>query len=107
MTPATLRNLLAPLTASILLGACNFVQLSDAGGGVAQIGAADAVNCTNMGSVTANTRDKVVVNRSREQVQEELIVLARNEAAGLGANAIVPVGQPENGSQQFTAYRCD
>ncbi len=107
MTPATLRNLLAPLAALIVLGGCSFVQLSDGGANVAQLGAADAMNCTDMGTVTANTRDKVVVNRSRDQVQEELIVLARNEAAGLGANAIVPVGQPENGSQQFAAYRCD
>ena len=104
---ATVRNLLAPLAALIVLGGCSFVQLSDAGAGVAQLGAADAVNCTDMGTVSANTRDKVVVNRSRAQVQEELIVLARNEAAGLGANAIVPLGQPENGSQQFRAYRCD
>ena len=89
------------------LSACSFVQLSDAGHGVAQLEAADVVNCTELGVVSSRTKSKVVVSRGSAKVREELIVLARNEAAGLGANAIVPIGEPEEGQQRFRAYRCD
>ncbi len=68
---------------------------------------ADVANCTSIGEVSSRTRDKVVISRGNAKVQEELTVLARNEAAGLGANAIVPIGEPENGEQRFRAYRCD
>ena len=98
---------LALLPLSALLGACSFVQLSDAGAGVAQMEPADVANCTEVGEVSSQTRSKVVIERGNEKVREELLVLARNEAAGLGANAIVPIGQPENGQQRFRAYRCD
>ena len=89
------------------LSACSFVQLSDAGAQVAQMEPADVANCTSIGEVSSRTRDKVVVSRGDAKVREELTVLARNEAAGLGANAIVPIGEPENGEQRFRAYRCN
>lgn len=90
-----------------LMSACSFVQLSDAGAQVAQMEPADVANCTSIGEVSSRTRDKVVISRGSAKVQEELLVLARNEAAGLGANAIVPLGEPENGEQRFRAYRCE
>lgn len=90
-----------------LLSGCNFVPLSDAGAGVAQLGPGDVAGCTEVGIVSARTKAKVVVNRSADKISEELIVLARNEAAGLGANAIVPIAEPEGGTQQFRAYRCN
>ncbi len=98
---------LALLPLFTLLGACSFVQLSDAGHGVAQMEPADIANCSEVGEVSSQTRSKVVVNRGNAKVREELLVLARNEAAGLGANAIVPIGEPENGQQRFRAYRCE
>jgi len=90
----------------LLLSACSFVQLTDAGAGVAQFGAGDAANCEEKGVVSTQTRDKVLINRSADAVQEELTVLARNAAARLGANAIVPIGEPEDGTQRFRAYLC-
>ena len=91
----------------LTLAGCTFVRLSDAGANVAQLNPADAINCQELGLITSNTKAKVVVNRSRDAVSEELIVLARNEAATMGANAIVPVGDVENGTQRFRAYRCN
>ena len=91
---------------SLLLCGCTFVQLSDAGAGVAQLGSGDVANCKPMGEVSSQTRDKVLLSRSKAAVQEELTVLARNEAARLGANAIVPIGEPEAGTQRFRAYAC-
>ena len=94
------------LFACLMMGGCTWVQLSDAGAGVAQLGAGDVANCESMGEVSSQTQARVVVNRSKEAIVEELTVLARNEAARLGANAIVPIGEPENGTQRFRAYLC-
>ena len=95
------------LTGAVLLTGCTFVQLSDAGAGVAQLGSGDVANCESKGVVSTQTRAKVVVSRSDEAVGEELAVLARNEAAKLGANAIVPIAQPEDGAQSFRAFLCN
>lgn len=91
---------------TLCLSACSFVQLTDAGAGVVQLGGGDAANCEEKGVVSSQTKDKVLISRNAEAVQEELTVLARNEAARLGANAIVPIGEPENGAQRFRAYLC-
>jgi hypothetical protein len=97
-----------PLFLSLaLLAGCTFVQLSEGGAGVAQLGAGDIARCKPMGVVSTQTRDKVVISRSAEDVREELNTLARNEAAKLSANAIVPIGIPENGAQRFRAYLCE
>ena len=94
------------ITIALMTSACTFVQLSDAGAGVAQLGPGDVANCQDKGVVSTQTKAKMIISRGREAVQEELNVLARNEAANLGANAIVPIGDPENGSQRFRAYLC-
>ena len=47
-----------------------------------------------------------MVERNLSKVKEELIVLARNRAADMGANAIVPVADQSNGTQEFSAYQC-
>ncbi len=95
------------LIGTLLLAGCTFVQLSDAGAGVAQLGSGDVANCESKGVVSTQTRAKVVISRSEEAVREELTVMARNEAAKLGANAIVPIAQPEDGAQSFRAFLCN
>ncbi len=95
------------LLTTLVLTGCSFVQLSKAGAGVAQLDPQDVTNCKQVGVVTSRTRDRIVMKRSADSVREELTVLARNEAAMLGGNAIVPIGIPEQGSQRFNAYLCN
>ncbi len=64
------------------------------------------VNCQKVGIISAHTKDQIVVNRSDSKVREELLVLARNEAARLSGDTIVAMGPPRDGAQDFTAYRC-
>ncbi len=90
----------------VLLGGCTWVKLSEGGANVSQASEADVVNCQKVGIVSAHTRDQVVVNRSSSKVREELLVLARNEAASLGGDSVVAMGPPRAGEQDFTAYRC-
>lgn len=96
------------VTAIILLtsSGCAFVQVSEAGAAVAQASAADVVNCTEVGKVDSQTQSRVLLERGNAKVKQELIDLARNQAAAMGANAIVPIGEPEEGRQSFRAYDC-
>jgi len=46
------------------------------------------------------------VDRSGLKVSDELEIMARNEAAGLGADTIRPLGEPHDGAQTWGAYTC-
>jgi len=94
------------VTAALLLGGCTWVPLTDAGAGVNQATASMVAQCRHVGSVSSSTQDKIGVQRSRGKVAEELVVLARNEAASIGGDTIVPVGEPVEGRQDFAVYRC-
>ena len=89
-----------------LVPACTWVQLTDGGAQVQVLAAPDVANCNEVGRTTSTTRDKVVINRGDTKVRAELQTLARNEAARMGGNAIVPEGEPDNGTQAFSVYAC-
>ena len=91
----------------VVVSGCTWVKLSDAGALVAQADTGAVSECTRVGIVTTQTKSTVVVERGQGKVQEELLVLARNEAATLGADTVVASGPPVAGSQDFEAYRCD
>lgn len=63
--------------------------------------------CTKLGEIEGNVTDRVALyQRNPLRVQEELETMARNEAVGLGANAVVPLEAPHDGRQRFSAWRC-
>lgn len=90
------------------LGACTWVALEDSGKLVRVVTSADEVQgCESKGEITASVRDKVAfVNRDSAKVNDEVEALARNQAAELGADTVMPVGELDHGSRQFNAYRC-
>ena len=100
-----------PLAVSLLLGlslsGCTYVSLSEAGSRVNQ-SSLDAVSaCTLVGDVSSQTKDKVLLDRNTGKVKQELIVLARNRAAELGATDLVQTGSVKGGTASCKAYRCD
>ena len=95
-----------PALSALLLGGCAFVSLTDAGASVRQSTAEQVSQCKLVATISSQTKDTVVIDRNSGKVREELIVLARNRAAEIGANAIVPVAEQRNGSQDFSAYSC-
>lgn len=91
---------------SVLAG-CTFVKLSPAGAAVDVRANSAVIDCTKLGSVTVNGLDKVgFIQRKDGRVSGELATQARNDAAEMGANVVVPVAQPVDGRQKFAAYRC-
>ncbi|MGA8259587.1 MAG: DUF4156 domain-containing protein [Arenicellales bacterium] len=97
----------AVLVLTVLLSACTWVKLTEQGKSVRVAQSTQVSGCEQLGEVSAHVLDKVAfVKRSRHKQAEELATLARNEAAGMGGNTIVPLSDIENGSRNFEVYRC-
>jgi len=87
--------------------ACSWVQLTAEGRGVQLATSSEVSNCTRVGTTSSATTSRLlVVQRGGEQVQGELVTLARNEAGLMGGNTIVADSTIEGGRQSFTVYNC-
>ena len=99
---------LAALATAVLgLSGCTWVHMAP-GAKAVQVMATAPTGCEKRGEVSVSVADKValVYERNDLRVREELETLARNEAPGIGADTISPLGPPLNGDQQFAAWRC-
>ena len=101
-----MRNQILLYAVTLLFSGCAFVELSDQGALVKQGTEEDIVNCELVAEVSSQTKDKILIDRSATSVRGELAILARNKAAEMGANVIVPSTSPDGGVQGFTAYLC-
>ncbi|GGD51491.1 DUF4156 domain-containing protein [Pseudoxanthomonas indica] len=91
----------------VLLSACTWVPISDKAKSIKVIAAGAAPSCEKRGEVTVSVKDKVAFyERNTLRVRDELETLARNEAPGIQADTVQPLGDPANGEQRFAAYRC-
>ena len=95
------------LPAVMLMGGCALVDLTDAGAGVRLAKPEAVAACANLGRVTASVVHKAgFIPRHPDAVQDNLNVTARNSAAGMGADTIVPASAIQDGKQTFDVYRC-
>lgn len=102
--------LAAALPLLLTTTACSpWVRLTEGGAGVTHVTAATAADrCTRVGRVTAVTQQRVAgVGRNEERVRAELLTMARNEAAALGANSVVATSEITDGRQNFDALNCE
>lgn len=98
----------AMLMAVLAAGGCTWVQMAPGGSSVRVIdGSGPPAGCEKRGEVEVSVKDSVAFyERNQLRVREELETLARNEAPGLQADTVQPMGEPLNGSQRFAAWRC-
>lgn len=90
----------------LALPGCTFVHMAPGAKGV-RVMAAAPTGCERRGEVEVSVKDSLgPYQRSESQVRDELETLARNEAPGLQADTLQPLGDPSNGEQRFAAYRC-
>ncbi|MFH7325976.1 DUF4156 domain-containing protein [Desulfurivibrio sp. C05AmB] len=95
------------IAAVLLLGACTWVKPTVQGEKVRVLTAEEVVKCERVGQTTVSLLARVAgIERSPRKVQEELNVLARNSAADVGGDTVVPMGPVEDGKQTFAIYRC-
>ncbi|MBA2238022.1 MAG: DUF4156 domain-containing protein [Lysobacter sp.] len=99
--------LLAGLMTSLLAG-CTWVHMAPGASSVRVISAGGApAACQHRGEVAVSVKDSVAFYQRNElRVREELETLARNEAPGIQADTIQPLGPPLDGEQRFAAYHC-
>lgn len=90
------------------LAACSWgIKLDSGGEKVRTAWNGDVSGCKDRGQITVSVLDHVgPVDRGGLKVRDELEVMARNEAAGLNADTIKPLGDPRDGQQSWSAYLC-
>lgn len=91
-----------------LTAGCTWVDLTHEGRGVRVASAAEVAGCERLGATHSKTSDNVwIFARSDSKVEYELEALARNEAAAMGGDAIIPTGPvSEGGRRSYDVYRC-
>lgn len=88
------------------LAGCAFVSMTPGGQRVQVLDSAPA-GCVSRGEVVVTMTHRVgFYERDALRVRDELEILARNQAVGLGANRISPMQPPENGRQRWAMWRC-
>jgi hypothetical protein len=90
-------------TAVALTAGCAYVKETEEGRSVRVVPPAEAQTCTHLGKVRVSVAK---MGRGAQFVREDLIRLARNNAAKSGADTVVAVGEPENSEQTFEMFRC-
>ena len=94
------------MAALLATSGCTFVHMAP-GATKVKVLAAAPVGCEKRGEVEVSVKDRLgPYERSEAQVRDELETLARNEAPGLQADTLQPLGDPANGEQRFAAFRC-
>jgi hypothetical protein len=104
-----MRRIRIGLACAVALGAaCQWVPVTPEGEQVRVGNAAEVEGCRSVGKVTGKTTITVgPLARNEEKVASEVEALARNEAAKMGANVIVPTGALDWDQREYAAYRCD
>jgi len=101
-----IRNMLV-LCAGLSLIACSWVKLTPEGEKVRVLTQSEVHSCKNLGKTRVSVADKVAgLERKPHIVQENLNILARNSAANMGGDSIVPASPEQDGKQVFDVYRC-
>ena len=95
------------LALALLGSGCTWVHMAP-GASAVKVAASAPSGCEKRGEVTVSVADKIALlyERNNLRVREELETLARNEAPGIGADTVSPMGPPVNGDQVFAAWRC-
>ncbi|KGI79095.1 DUF4156 domain-containing protein [Oleiagrimonas soli] len=83
------------------------IKLNEGGKKVHTAWTQDVSQCKQLGRVTVSVMDRVgPIDRNDIKVRDELEVMARNEAASMGADTVKPLGEPLDGEQAWGAYQC-
>lgn len=82
----------------LILSSCTWVKVTPKGDGVRLVPSNKYVaQCKNLGKVNAKVVSQIIFERNPDKVAEELANMARNEAAGMGADTIVPISEIVDG----------
>ena len=96
------------LSIAVLLSACTWVPLEQGGKQIRVAPMSEPMaRCKFKGDITTTVTNRLAgIERNAIKVADELETLARNEAAGIGANVLQAKTEVIAGEQQFKAYLC-
>lgn len=99
--------LLSLLAVATVTAGCVFVQPTEEGKKVRVLTAAEVERCRSLGTLTSQVADHVgAIPREREAVADDVLVNAKNAAAEMHGDTIVPASALKDGKQTFNVYRC-
>ena len=99
--------LFAIAAASLFNASCATVKLTTGGEKVRLQALNEVATCKKLGTSNASVTAKALgVPRPIETISKELAVIARNSAAKMGGDTIVPLTVIEDGQQSFVVYKC-
>lgn len=91
----------------LIFSSCTWVKVTEKGESVRLVQSAKAVEpCKKIGKVNTKVVSEVMFNRDAEKIASELADLARNEAALMGGDTIVPISEINDGRRSFDVYQC-
>lgn len=92
---------------ALLLHGCTWVKPTDLSETVTLVQTFHVLHCQKKGQTQTHVKDEIgFISRDEETVEEELIALAKNQAATMGADSIVVKGEVNKGNLAFDVYRC-
>ena len=94
------------IAATILLSACSTMKLTDAGEKVRVLEPGEVDSCRELGQTNNSVTARVIVERPEATIAKELRIIARNSAARMGGDTIVPLTVIDAGKQSFVVYKC-
>src|SRR5690606_10211177 len=90
----------------IALSGCTWVHMAQ-GAKAGRVVSSTPSRCEQPGEVGVAVKERVgFYDRDRLRVRDEVGILARNEAPGLGGNVVQPLDGFEDGTQRFSVWRC-
>lgn len=102
-----MKKIVATVCFGLILTSCTWVKVTPNGEGVRLVQSVRAVeSCKKIGKINTKVESKIVFNRDPEKVAGELADLARNEAALMRGDTIVPVSEINDGRRNFDVYQC-
>ena len=95
------------LATLLIAGCATALKLSAEGEKVRVLAPSEVETCRKITNVNTSVTHIVVgIERPEKTVSKELRVVARNRAAELGGDTIVPLTVIDKGQQTFVVYKC-
>lgn len=101
------KRMIVPVVGALMVSGCSFVNLNPKAQDVLLLKPYQARECDQLRRSTSQVLSKIwFINRSKDAMEDELVILAKNTAADLGGNAVVPDSEIVDGKQTFVIYNC-
>ena len=91
----------------LCLAGCTWVKTTPEGEKVRVLEPSEVGSCKRIGQTTVTGKANVAgIERNQTKVAQELSTLARNSAADIGGDTVVPLTDIQGDRQIFAVYKC-